>query len=215
MGGLVCEDNGHPLKTNKSIMAKSKYKTEEERKAANRERANLRYQRLKDNEEFKAAQRAANAEYRSTQKGRANELLKSYRREDRKYNRGECTLSVEFILEHIFTQPCTHCGCSDWKKIGCNRLDNNLPHTPDNVEPCCYRCNVRLYGEDISKQVFQHTKDGKLIKVWPSVSECGKNGYNQGRVSDCCNGKQKTHKGYKWSYEPLQKQVCQLELKFE
>lgn len=55
----------------------------------------------------------------------------------------------------------------------------------------------------LSKQVYQYTLDGKLVKIWNSTKECGSNGYFQGNVSDCCLGKRKTHKGYKWSYNPL------------
>ena len=54
-----------------------------------------------------------------------------------------------------------------------------------------------------SKIVYQYTLDGKLVKIWESQSECGRNGYNQSAISACCRGEHKTHKGYKWSYEPL------------
>ena len=57
--------------------------------------------------------------------------------------------------------------------------------------------------EDMSKQVYQYTLDGELVKVWPSIRECERNGFNHGNVSQCCNGKLKTCKGYKWSYNPL------------
>lgn len=195
---------------------KKKYFTAEEKKAANRKIANLRYQRLKDNEEFKTAQRAQDAKYRSTQKGRAINLLGQYRRADRKYNRGECTLTADYIVEHIFSQPCHYCGETDWRKIGCNRLDNSLPHTPDNVEPCCWECNDRLGREKKRKAVYQYNLDGLLVAIWPSVNECGRNGYRKNNVAACCRGDYgcKTHKGFRWSYVPLE-QACQLELKFE
>lgn len=54
-----------------------------------------------------------------------------------------------------------------------------------------------------SKKVYQYTLDGKLVGVWKSTAECGRNGFNQSKISNCCIGKQKTHKGYKWSYIPL------------
>lgn len=54
-----------------------------------------------------------------------------------------------------------------------------------------------------SKTVYQYTLDGALKQVWPSIAECGRNGYNQRHVCECCNGKLKTHKGHKWSYFPL------------
>lgn len=82
-------------------------------------------------------------EYHSTQKGRAVNLASNYRYVDKKYNREECTLTPEWIVEHIFNQPCHYCGESDWTKIGCDRLDNTKAHTPDNVVPCCLECNLK------------------------------------------------------------------------
>ena len=53
------------------------------------------------------------------------------------------------------------------------------------------------------KKVYQYDKDYNLIKIWPSTKECGRNGFFSSHVCACCNGKQKTHKGYIWSYEEL------------
>ena len=83
------------------------------------------------------------AAYRKTPKGRAAMLVNDYKKEDKKYNRGECTLTADWIVENIFSQPCNYCGETDWHELGCDRIDNNLPHTPDNVVPCCYRCNCK------------------------------------------------------------------------
>ena len=51
-----------------------------------------------------------------------------------------------------------------------------------------------------SKPVLQYDLNGNLIKEWKSISECGRNGYNQGHVAECCNSKRKTHKGFIWRY---------------
>lgn len=51
-----------------------------------------------------------------------------------------------------------------------------------------------------SKKVLQLSLSGELIKVWESTHECGRNGFNQQNVVDCCNGKQKTHKGFRFMY---------------
>ena len=83
------------------------------------------------------------AKYRLTPFGRANNLLRAYSRSDKKHNRGQCTLTPDWIIEHIFSQPCHYCGRTNWLKIGCDRIDNNLPHTPDNVVPCCAECNTK------------------------------------------------------------------------
>lgn len=176
---------------------RKKYFTEEERQAAKIERGRRWYQKNKE----KIVEQKA--EYQSTPKGRAVNLVGTYRRADKDANRGECTITAEWIVEHIFTQPCAHCGKAGWKIIGCNRLDDSLPHTPDNVEPCCWECNTKLEIESQKKVVYQYTKDGKLVKVWESTMECGRNGFNHCHVSSCCNGKRKTHKGCIWSYVPL------------
>lgn len=54
-----------------------------------------------------------------------------------------------------------------------------------------------------SKQVYQYSLDGTLVGIWQSTNEAGRNGYKQAHVSDCCLGKVKSHRGYIWSYTPL------------
>ena len=57
--------------------------------------------------------------------------------------------------------------------------------------------------QDLSKQVFQYTKNGTLVAIWKSTAECGRNGFDQGAVASCCRSERKSHKGYIWSYIPL------------
>ena len=52
-----------------------------------------------------------------------------------------------------------------------------------------------------SKPVLQFSLSGELIREWPSVSECERNGFDQSAVCRCCNGKRKSHKGFRWEYE--------------
>ena len=54
-----------------------------------------------------------------------------------------------------------------------------------------------------SKKVYQYDKDYNLIKIWPSIRECGRNGFSRSHVSACCLGKEKFHKSFIWSYEEL------------
>ena len=51
----------------------------------------------------------------------------------------------------------------------------------------------------ISKQVGAFKND-ELVMVFQSTREAGRFGFNQGKISDCCNGKRKTHKGFEWKY---------------
>lgn len=76
--------------------------------------------------------------------GRASMLINGYKREDKKYKRGECTLTTEWIIDNIFSgQKCVYCGETDWQKLGCDRINNDLSHSPDNVVCCCAECNKK------------------------------------------------------------------------
>lgn len=115
------------------------------------------YVKMKENNDFMTKR----FNYRNnTLNGRAKMLLHGYKKEDLKNNRGECTLTAEWIIDNIFTKPCAHCGKTGWKVIGCNRLDNSKPHTPDNVEPCCKECNSKAYAQNKERD-----KKGKFTKI--------------------------------------------------
>lgn len=64
------------------------------------------------------------------------------------------------MIDNILLKPCIYCG--DTHRIGCDRIDNTLGHTKNNVVPCCIECNtarnnyftydeMRLLGITISK----------------------------------------------------------------
>ena len=59
--------------------------------------------------------------------------------------------------------------------------------------------NERI-AKTMSKKVLQLSLTGELIREWESTKECERNGFNQGNIVSCCNGKRKTHKGFKWCY---------------
>ena len=139
--------------------------------------------------------------YRTTKNGRASQLLGRYNESDKKGNRGKGDLTVDWIVENIFSKPCVHCGETDWHKLGCNRIDNDLPHTKNNVESCCEECNTDKEGEWLSKRLGQiNMVTGEIIKTWNSTSECKKNGHDCGNISKCCNGIRKSYKRYIWKY---------------
>lgn len=89
----------------------------------------------------KLAERAKR--YRNTPMGRAICFCINYQQADKKQNRGDCTLTPDYIVEHIFPNGCLYCGEKDWRKLGCDRVDNSKPHTPDNVVCCCADCNIK------------------------------------------------------------------------
>lgn len=79
-----------------------------------------------------------------TPKGRACVLEYTYKSQDRMNGLpAENNVSKEWILENIFGgQKCIYCGDDDWTHLGCDRIDNSKPHTPDNVVCACGLCNV-------------------------------------------------------------------------
>lgn len=93
--------------------------------------------------------------------------------------------------------------------------ENKLNNKVDNLEWCAYKYNCN-YGTGIdrcsrkrmndpnrSKRVVM-MKNGVIIKVFPSLRECGRYGYNSQIISQLCNHKKncryKSHKGYIWMF---------------
>ena len=62
------------------------------------------------------------------------------------------------------------------------------------------RVSKALTNGKCSKRVIQLSLSGELIREWESTHECGRNGFDQGAVTKCCNGKRKTHKGFRFMY---------------
>lgn len=76
-----------------------------------------------------------------------------------------------------------------WHKDNCNHGTRNE------------RVSKKLTNGKLSKPVLQFTLDGEFVREWPSTQECGRNGFIYQKISLCCRGKQKSHKGYKWKYK--------------
>lgn len=97
-------------------------------------------------------------EYRKTPIGRAGCLAGAYDQSDIKYNRGKCTLTPIWIVDNIFPMPCHYCGAMGWEIMGCDRVDNSKPHTPENVVPCCAECNrrrgLKSYDEFVEETMY-------------------------------------------------------------
>ena len=85
-----------------------------------------------------------------------------------------------------------------------NRVDNlEWKWHKDNINHGTHHersAKTRTKGK-LSKRVLQLSLDGELIREWESTQECGRNGFCQGAVSECCQGKRKTHKGLRFMYK--------------
>lgn len=80
----------------------------------------------------------------NTKEGRAQCLADNYKRHDRDNNLDPSSnVDSEWIMNNIFSgQKCIYCGDSDWQHLGCDRIDNEKPHTPDNCVCACGICNT-------------------------------------------------------------------------
>ena len=51
------------------------------------------------------------------------------------------------------------------------------------------------------KRVGQYNHEGTLIEIYSGLSEAGrKTFFDRHRISDCCNGKISSYKGYVWKF---------------
>lgn len=74
----------------------------------------------------------------------------------------------------------------------------------DRLEPVktkYQRCSESMTNGKLSKKVGQYSIDGKLIKVWPSMSEASRQmNISVPDIVRCCRGRRKTRKGFVWKY---------------
>lgn len=69
------------------------------------------------------------------------------------------------------------------------------------TENCNHGTAKERSAKNRSKSVGQYTRDGELIKIWPSVMEAKREtGFSQGNISQVANGKRKTACGFIWKY---------------
>lgn len=125
------------------------------------------------------------------------------------------TFQVHRLVANAFIENTNNFKCVNHKdECKTNNCVNNL-------EWCTYQYN-NTYGtfqarrvanidwksvaEKKSKKVYQYSLDGTLVGVWESTAECGRNGYNQGNISECCRGERNFHRGFIWSYQEIKKQ---------
>ena len=79
-----------------------------------------------------------------------------------------------------------------------NRVDNLEWKSPK--DNCNHGTRNERIAKALSKKVLQLSLTGELIREWPSTRECGRNGFAQSHVAECCNGERKSHKGFRWEY---------------
>lgn len=111
----------------------------------------------KDKERYEAHKEEISArKFVKEENAKIKESSYRYRDKKRGFNTDN-NVTKEWILENIFNgQVCVYCGESDWTKLGCDRIDNSKPHTPDNVVCSCVKCN-KARGSRMSVEEFKQT----------------------------------------------------------
>ena len=61
------------------------------------------------------------------------------------------------------------------------------------------KSKLGVYNTSRAKKVVQ-LKDNRLIHIFNSSQEAGRNGYNSKNVSQCCRREKHSHKGYQWMF---------------
>ena len=71
----------------------------------------------------------------------------------------------------------------------------------DNTLAGFVKKNGAINGKKRSIPILQFTKDGELVKEWPSLSEAYRQlGILQSTICDCLKGRYKTAGGFVWRY---------------
>ena len=119
-------------------------------------------------------------------------------------------LVAETFLPNPEGKPCINHKIEGKKGKKINMVffneDSSIDKEKSTIEWATYKENndyatrTERAAKAMSKPVLQLSLTGELIREWESTAECGRNGFDQGAVSKCCNGKLPHYKGFRFMY---------------
>lgn len=125
----------------------------------------LRWQQM--TAEQKSKRKESAKKHRQSEKGRVVWLIQAYKRIDKSKSMN-CEITRTWFMDNIFNHPCIYCG--DYERIGCDRIDNSIGHTPENVVPCCADCNVSRMNRFTFNEMLVIGRAIRKVKVARGMS---------------------------------------------
>ena len=136
--------------------------------------------------------------------------------------------SKDDLYQWIISQPNFNTLYESWVdsnyaselRPSCDRLDNTIGYTFDNIELVTWKENKRRANADVASctimlnqtQVYQYSTDGHFMRSYQSIAEACRLdlSLDQRNITACCQGKIPTAYGYFWSYRDLGNRIPEL-----
>jgi hypothetical protein len=166
--------------------------------------------------ECKTCSELQSLNYTRTRKGLVTMIFKHQRSSSKKRGHVPPNYTKKELYEWVIGQSNFETLYNNWvnsdyeKNLfpSCDRLEDDKPYSFDNLRMVTWDENNkkgyenRRNGTDgIAKPVIGVNKKTKETVEFISTMEAGRNGFLQSKISMCCLGKRKSHKGYVWTFK--------------
>lgn len=82
--------------------------------------------------------------------------------------------------------------------VVCGKSFEPHPSNREHGKLCSIECKRKYLS---NRPIVQTSLDGEIVKVWETIREASRTlGVSHSNIIACCNGRQKSSKGYLWRY---------------
>ena len=139
-------------------------------------------------------------------------LCKDGKKHDKRVHR----LVAEAFIPNPHNLPCVnHKDENSLNNFVYVNQDGSVDFEKSNLEWCTHEYNsnygtrnkrvsankIGVFNNPLISKKVVAVKDGEAVMEFASTREAERHGFCSSAVSDCCNGKRKTHKGYQWFFK--------------